>query len=307
MYFKNCVYRFVNESNKIIYIGKAKNLKNRLGTKEHKSKHLPDECYKQIALIQYVTFETENDMEFAEKYYIQKYKPKFNSVLANKQITIEVPALDKRMWFPYYRDIEKIQNQLNSFENNEVIKLSEHYSYVDINTELDIFEYVIFYTMIQNHHIEDYNSYKSYMKEGDLYGREELKKQVESYKTFKNYERYNKIEERLIEEIEKSINEKMKRYPLLNYSVCYKPQEIGDRYHDNYRELTISEWTYTLRLGENYFKMDLTIYGREGTCNGSCEYCSRFSEVNNFECQHKPLRLTLNLHVNCNLAGDITI
>ena len=27
---KNCVYRFLNKDNEIIYVGKAKNLKNRL-------------------------------------------------------------------------------------------------------------------------------------------------------------------------------------------------------------------------------------------------------------------------------------
>ena len=30
---KNCVYRFVNENNEIIYIGKAKDLRNRINNK----------------------------------------------------------------------------------------------------------------------------------------------------------------------------------------------------------------------------------------------------------------------------------
>ena len=38
---KNCVYRFLNKDNEIIYIGKTKDLDNRIKTHEH----LPKECY----------------------------------------------------------------------------------------------------------------------------------------------------------------------------------------------------------------------------------------------------------------------
>jgi excinuclease UvrABC nuclease subunit len=61
---KNCVYRFVNENNEIIYIGKAKDLRNRINTHNH----LPKECYEERTRIEYTSFETETDMDFAERY-----------------------------------------------------------------------------------------------------------------------------------------------------------------------------------------------------------------------------------------------
>ena len=44
---KNCVYRFINKENEIIYIGKSKNLEKRL--KGHD--HLPNKCYEEIKFI----------------------------------------------------------------------------------------------------------------------------------------------------------------------------------------------------------------------------------------------------------------
>ena len=90
----NCVYRFLNEMNEVIYVGKAKNLKNRLGSHTH----LPPECYEERQKIEYVVFETEADMDFAERYYISKYKPKFNVAMAERDITINTFELDTKVW-----------------------------------------------------------------------------------------------------------------------------------------------------------------------------------------------------------------
>ena len=90
----NCVYRFLNEANEIIYVGKAKNLKNRLGSHTH----LPPECYEERCKVEYVTFETEADMDFAERYYIAKYKPTFNVAMAEREITINTFELDAKVW-----------------------------------------------------------------------------------------------------------------------------------------------------------------------------------------------------------------
>ena len=94
---KNCVYRFLNQEGEIIYVGKAKNLKNRLNN----HKHLPKHCYEERATIEYVAFETEDDMDFAERYYIPKYKPKYNYIYAERDLRVSVRELDKQKWELY--------------------------------------------------------------------------------------------------------------------------------------------------------------------------------------------------------------
>ena len=94
---KNCVYRFLNKDNEVIYIGKARNLENRIKTHEH----LPKECYLERHKVEYCTFETEYDMDFAERYFIPKYNPKYNTVLKDKAITFDLPQLNNIVWNVY--------------------------------------------------------------------------------------------------------------------------------------------------------------------------------------------------------------
>lgn len=91
------MYRFLNQEGEIIYVGKAKNLKNRLNN----HKHLPKHCYEERATIEYVAFETEDDMDFAERYYIPKYKPKYNYIYAERDLRVSVRELDKQKWELY--------------------------------------------------------------------------------------------------------------------------------------------------------------------------------------------------------------
>ena len=110
---KNCVYRFVNENNEIIYIGKAKDLRNRINTHNH----LPQECYEERIKIEYTSFKTETDMDFAERYYILTLNPKYNTVLANKKINITCSELDVKEWSEYFDGEEEF--------NLEYIKMYE--------------------------------------------------------------------------------------------------------------------------------------------------------------------------------------
>ena len=71
---KNCVYRFLNKNNEVIYIGKATDLNQRM--KNHN--HLPEECYKERIRVEYIKFKTEDDMNLAERYFILKCNPKYN-------------------------------------------------------------------------------------------------------------------------------------------------------------------------------------------------------------------------------------
>lgn len=134
---KNCVYRFLNKDNEIIYIGKTKDLDNRIKTHEH----LPKECYLERYKIEYCTFETEDDMDFAERYFVPKYNPKYNTVLKGKSITLELPQLDNINWVLYKEYIKE-----NELTKDEILDIRQIIQVKDLL--LDI---------IDNHHINKRN------------------------------------------------------------------------------------------------------------------------------------------------------
>ena len=72
------VYRFKNEENEIIYVGKTKNFKQRMITHFSGYGHLPKECYEEVRKIEFLVFEKESLMGIKELYYIAKYQPKYN-------------------------------------------------------------------------------------------------------------------------------------------------------------------------------------------------------------------------------------
>jgi len=78
------VYQFYDRDKEIIYIGKAKNLRNRVSSYFNKSKH---ESYKtkilakQITSIKHIVVENEMDALLLENNLIKKYQPKYNVLL----------------------------------------------------------------------------------------------------------------------------------------------------------------------------------------------------------------------------------
>ena len=72
-YKENIVYRYLNLNGEIIYVGKTGNLKKRFN--QHKSEDMYKECYK----VEYIELGNPADIEIYETYYINKYKPKYNS------------------------------------------------------------------------------------------------------------------------------------------------------------------------------------------------------------------------------------
>lgn len=83
------VYRFVDGKGNIIYVGKTVNINLRM--QQHFSNgHLPKECYKSVALIEYQKYKTESDSLVMETYYITKYSPKYNKLQQSRDLpTIE--------------------------------------------------------------------------------------------------------------------------------------------------------------------------------------------------------------------------
>lgn len=114
---KNCVYKFMNRYGEVIYIGKAKDLKNRL--RNHK--HLPKECYEELAYILYASFDTKYEMDFAELYYIDHIVPKYNTMNKDSCMTFTIDELDSKK-FKFYEIKEKTKNIANSVLNEYIIK-----------------------------------------------------------------------------------------------------------------------------------------------------------------------------------------
>lgn len=75
---KPCIYRFLNENNEIVYVGKTTNIKNRMYQHFISGGHLRQEQYNQVVKIEYIECKNEADMSIKEIYFINKYKPKFN-------------------------------------------------------------------------------------------------------------------------------------------------------------------------------------------------------------------------------------
>ena len=73
-------YRFKDIEGNIIYVGfTGQTMAERMN--QHFTKgHLPAECYKSVASIEYMKWKTKSDAQVMEVYFINKYKPKFNKL-----------------------------------------------------------------------------------------------------------------------------------------------------------------------------------------------------------------------------------
>lgn len=102
------VYRFTNSNNEIIYIGKAKDLKNRISNHNH----LPKQCYEERVKIEYIICLNDDESSIYERYLINKLSPKYNTQYDNKSgFSFELP---EKEWIDY--------NKLNEVKVNKVSK-----------------------------------------------------------------------------------------------------------------------------------------------------------------------------------------
>lgn len=78
------VYQFFNVNNEIIYVGKAKNLKNRVSsyfTKDHYENNKVKVLVGKIDRIEYIVVKSETDALLLENNLIKKYHPRYNVML----------------------------------------------------------------------------------------------------------------------------------------------------------------------------------------------------------------------------------
>ena len=92
-------YRFKDIEGNIIYVGfTGQTMAERMN--QHFTKgHLPAECYKSVASIEYIKWKTKSDAQVMEVYFINKYKPKFNKL--NKKSDALTINLGEEKWKVY--------------------------------------------------------------------------------------------------------------------------------------------------------------------------------------------------------------
>ena len=93
-------YRFVDANENIIYVGyTGQSMAKRIGQHFEKG-HLPKKCYKSIAKIEYIKWETKSDAQVMEVYFINKYHPIYNK-LDKQNDHLNIQVTDEKEWEVY--------------------------------------------------------------------------------------------------------------------------------------------------------------------------------------------------------------
>ena len=93
-------YRFVDANENIIYVGyTAQSMAKRMGQHMERG-HLPKKCYKSIARIDYIKWETKSDAQVMEVYFINKYHPVYNK-LDKQNDHLNIQVTDEKEWQVY--------------------------------------------------------------------------------------------------------------------------------------------------------------------------------------------------------------
>ena len=95
------VYKFVDDNNQIIYIGKTIRLPARMVQHFKTDSHLTDECYDNVKYIFYCSIKTKAEMDIYEIYLIDKYRPQYNIKSVYEQEEISGIVLPELVWKEY--------------------------------------------------------------------------------------------------------------------------------------------------------------------------------------------------------------
>lgn len=235
---KNCVYRFLDEYENVIYIGKAKNLKTRMNN----HKHLPESCYLEQAYIDYACFDNEYEMDFAERYYIQKLTPKYNTKLSDRPISFTSTELDSIKFDIYEINqivVEKSKYQLEQLRLNELNEEEQIYMDVDI----DLFDFM---AISQLFYSDSFQKFNKKSKNEDF-----------SMKSIiKNYEKYKYLKDNVFERISAIKSALQKKYPLLDISIQFPAISLVPK---RLIDLENNSFTLYLVIKEKY-KIDFIDY-----------------------------------------------
>ena len=112
---KSYCYRFLDEKNNVLYVGKTVNMHNRMKNHFSRKSHLANtDLYNQVQRIEYITCKDEFQSLQNELYYINLYKPKYNSQSKIKQmIKIDKSINDNWKVWKVIKPMDSKQAQIN--------------------------------------------------------------------------------------------------------------------------------------------------------------------------------------------------
>ena len=225
---KNCVYKFINRDNEVIYIGKAKDLKSRFSNHNH----LSDDCYNELAYIMYASFDTEYEMDFAERYYIQKMNPRYNTILSDKPISFECEDLDNKIFNAY---------EVNQFVVERTLEQMTIFKQENLSLDLDI----SIVELVGLMHIIESENFKNIKNKKD---------NIKSYDYL--YHMADKSLHKLSDEYEKSLKNK---YDFLDLEICYKDINNINEHIDFINNEYLFEIKYKEKYKEDYKSKDVIV------------------------------------------------
>lgn len=248
---KNCVYFFKNYDEEIIYIGKAKDLEQRMFSHNH----LDIWCYMNISYIDYIEFETEFDTETMEKLWIAKYKPKFNKVYSNKDtgINIDIEHFEVKRFFDVnlYLDADKETIKYCEFI---IKKIKNEFKKCNFDTEWNLVSSFLFPKYRRNYELLDmtyfYNPKNIEKYPVEAYIREEDRLLKEAFEVFEyNIKKHGYIDDCLIDDI-------------VDYRVI--ENEVFEHFNEETNEYEYPtrkrlKWRYSLGIN-NSFNIDIEDY-----------------------------------------------
>ncbi len=115
------VYKYFDKNNKLLYIGKAKNLKNRVKSYWHFTPSLLPNSNLTIRIIkmlekanrlEYIITDSEKDALILENFLIKKFQPKYNVLLRDDK-TYPYISIDNSLEFPRFEIIREIKSNKN--------------------------------------------------------------------------------------------------------------------------------------------------------------------------------------------------
>lgn len=110
---KGFVYKFLDEKNNVLYIGKTVNMDQRMKNHFSKKSHLANtDLYSKVQRIEYLTCKDEFEALQKELAYINFYKPRYNTASKIKQL-IDPPQGDKWKVYKVIKPIEAHQEREN--------------------------------------------------------------------------------------------------------------------------------------------------------------------------------------------------
>ena len=98
------VYKFVDDNNQIIYIGKTLRLAARMVQHFKTDHHLADECYDNVKDVFYCSLKTNAEMDIYEIYLIDKYRPQYNQKSVYEQDEMSSIVLPELDWKEYHSE-----------------------------------------------------------------------------------------------------------------------------------------------------------------------------------------------------------